>query len=180
MQKLLLPILLLLGCPAAMVLGQTAPQRCDSNYVELFSKGDFDDNHVPCDTFVVMGRDYYERVAIGYNLRGDIVRGQAKVIDNLAVQLQLARERNDTMQAIINLTEATLGRYRTLADNYEQNLQQSLDLNSAVIDSTREVLTLLRQEHRKELRSAKVKNFLLGGVIGAFVGFIAGLVLLNR
>ena len=176
MRKLLFLLFTLVG---GLAWCQQAPMRCDSSYIELFAKGDFDDSHIPCDTFVVMGRNYYERISLGYNLRGDIVNGQGKVIENLALQLQLAKERTDTLQAIINLTEATLKNYRSLADGYQANLAQSLALNKTVVDSTRIMLNELRTAHVKEVRKSKVQGFFLGGLFGALVGFIAGVLLVR-
>ncbi len=176
MRKILFFLLLL---PCGLLWGQQAPMRCDSSYIELFSIEDFDESHIPCDTFVVMGRGYYERISMGYNLRGDIVSGQGKVIENLALQLQLAKERTDTLQSIITLTETALRGYKSLADGYEANLAQSLALNKTVVDSTRIMLTELRTQHIKEVRRGKVKGFLLGGIIGALAGFIAGILLVN-
>lgn len=170
--------LLLFMLPFGLIWGQS-PLRCDSTYIELFSKSDFDDNNIPCDTFVVMGRGYYDRIALGYNLRGDIVAGQGKVIDNLAVQLQIAKERTDTLQAIIDLTTRTLTNYRSLADGYEANLAQSLALNKTVVDSTRIMLTELRTAHVKEVKKSWWRGFALGGLGGALVGFIAGILLVN-
>ena len=168
----LLPLLI-----PVMGIAQQAPNRCDSTYVELFSKGDFDENHIPCDTFVVLGQGYYERISIGYNLRGDIVAGQGKVIDNLAIQLQLAKQQADTLQRIINLTETTLKNYRSLADGYEANLAQSLALNKTVVDSTRIMLTELRTQHVKEVKRAKRGGLFIGGILGALVGFVLALLL---
>lgn len=176
MRKLLLLLLLL---PLGLVWGQQAPLRCDSTYIELFAKTDFDDTHIPCDTFVVMGRGYYDRIALGYNLRGDIVAGQGKVIDNLAVQLQLAKDRTDTLQRIIDLTTSTLNNYKNLADGYEANLAQSLALNKTVVDSTRIMLTELRTAHVKEVKRSWWRGFALGGLGGVLVGFIAGVLLVN-
>lgn len=173
---------ILLGCLVLLLLktgafAQLAPLRCDSSYVELFSKSDFDENHIPCDTFVVLGRGYYERISIGYNLRGDIVAGQGKVIDNLALQLQYAKQRTDTLQRIIGLTETTLRNYRNLADGYQANLAQSLLLNKTVVDSTRIMLNELRTQHVKEVKRARRGGIIGGGLVGALIGFIVALLL---
>lgn len=173
---LLVPVFLF---SASLVHGQLVQMGCDSTYIELFSKSDFDDNRIPCDTFVVLGRGYYERISIGYNLRGDIVAGQGKVIDNLTVQVQLAKERADTLQRIIALEEATLRDYRNLADGYERDLQNSLSLNKTVVDSTRMMLTQLRTQHLKEVKRSKREGILLGGAFGAFIGFVVAVLLLR-
>jgi hypothetical protein len=170
----LLSILLPLLLPVCM-----QAQRCDTTYLEVFSKSDFDDQRIPCDTFVVMGRGYYQRIALGYNLRGDIVAGQGKVIDNLAYQVQLAKERNDTLQKIIGLTQTTLGKYRSLTDSLESNLDRSLQLNETVIDSTHLILTELRKDHRRQVTGAKWGYGILGGLIGILAGFVAALLIFN-
>jgi hypothetical protein len=172
MKKLLIFLLMV---QFGWLWSQSTPLRCDSSYVEMFSKDDFDDQRIPCDTFVVMGRGYYERIAIGYNLRGDIVAGQGKVIDNLALQLQFAKERTDTLQKIVALTEATLSQYRALTTDYEKNLANSLALNKTVVDSTRIMLTELRTQHVKEVKRAKWGGIALGGALGALIGFVAAL-----
>jgi hypothetical protein len=162
----------------AWSIAQQPVQRCDS-FIQIFSKSDYNADEIPCDTFVVIARGLYQKVSLGYNLRGDIVAGQGRVIDNLAYQVQLSKERNDTLQKIIDLTQGTLDKYRGLTDQLQLNLDRSLKLNETVIDSTHLILKELRKDHVREVRKTKWTFGVLGAALGALAGFVAALIFIN-
>jgi hypothetical protein len=176
MKKLL--FLLLLIAPLALV-AQPSPSPCDSNYIRLFSRTNFDLAGIPCEKFVVIGAKYYDKIAQGYNLSRGIVYGQDQVLKNLQTQLELANRYSETLKQANDSANATINRFSDNIKGYDALLRQSTAENDRLVSKMDTLLKDLDKQHKREVRRAKWNGIAVGGVIGAVVGAVACLLLVN-
>lgn len=169
--------LTLLLCLTGMIA--LAQATCDSNYIRIFAKAGFDVSAVPCDKFVVIGEEYYDKISKGYNLSRGIIFGQEQVLMNLQKQLDLANAYSATLKAANDSAEATIKRFADNNKAYEALIDKSTKSNDRLVAQLNNQLNDLDKLHKKEIRKVRWRNLAVGGVIGVVVGAVAVLVLTN-
>jgi hypothetical protein len=167
-------IRILFGCLflPGFVLAQVGVAPCDSAVIRLYARASFDLNSLPCERFVVIGAEYYDRIAAGYNLSRGMVTGQQEVLHNLQAQLNLANQYAATLKTANDSAQATVMRFRENIRGYEMLLQQSTAENRRVVAKTNVLLNDLKARHKREVRGARWKGILVGGILGSVLGAV--------